>query len=92
MTSVIAGLGVGGLAIGLASQDMVKNLFGSVMILSDHPFEMGDFIEVSGHSGNVEVVGFRSPRIRTLEGYLVTLPNGSLANEDIKNISHRSFL
>lgn len=92
MTSVIAGLGVGGLAIGLASQDMVKNLFGSVMILSDHPFEMGDFIEVSGHSGNVEVVGFRSTRIRTLEGYLVTLPNGSLANADIKNISQRPFL
>lgn len=92
MTSVIAGLGVGGLAIGLASQDMVKNLFGSVMILSDHPFEMGDFIEVSGHSGNVETVGFRSTRIRTSEGHLVTLPNGSLANADIKNISHRPFL
>lgn len=92
MTSVIAGLGVGGLAIGLASQDMVKNFFGSIMILSDHPFEMNDFIETSGHSGTVESVGFRSTRLRTPDGHVVTIPNGGLANESIKNISARPFL
>ena len=92
MTSVIAGLGVGGLAIGLASQDMVKNFFGSVMILSDHPFEMNDFIEAGGFSGTVESVGFRSTRLRTLDGHVVTIPNGGLANESIKNISARPFL
>ena len=52
MTSIIAGLGVGGLAVGLAAQDMVKNFFGSLMIFSDHPFEMGDYIEAGGHAGN----------------------------------------
>jgi MscS family membrane protein len=92
MTSVIAGLGVGGLAIGLASQDMVKNFFGSVMIFSDHPFEMGDFIEAGSHSGTVESVGFRSTRIRTGDGHVVTIPNGGLANMSIKNISTRPFL
>ena len=61
-TSVIAGLGVGGLAIGLASQDMVKNFFGSVMIFSDHPFEVGDVIEAGGHRGSVESIGFRTDR------------------------------
>jgi MscS family membrane protein len=92
MTSVIAGLGVGGLAIGLASQDMVKNFFGSVMILSDHPFEINDFIEASGHTGTVESVGFRSTRLRTPDGHVVTIPNGGLANESIKNLSARPFL
>ena len=92
MTSVIAGLGVGGLAIGLASQDMVKNFFGSVMIFSDHPFEMGDYIEAGGHSGTVESVGFRSTRIRTSDGHVICIPNGTLANMSIKNISSRLFL
>ena len=92
MTSVIAGLGVGGLAIALAGQDMVKNFFGSLMILSDHPFEMGDFVEAGGHKGSVESVGFRSTRLRTPDGHLVTIPNGSLANMVINNVSQRPFL
>ena len=92
MTSIIAGLGVGGLAIGLASQDMVKNFFGSIMILSDHPFEIGDFIEVGSHKGSVESVGFRSTRLRTPDGHVVTIPNGGLANESIVNLSRRPFL
>ncbi len=89
MTSVIAGLGVGGLAIGLAAQDMIKNFFGSIMIFSDRPFEMGDRIQVSGFDGTVEMVGFRSTRIRTLDGHLVTIPNGNLANESIRNVAKR---
>jgi MscS family membrane protein len=92
MTSVIAGLGVGGLAIGLASQDMVKNFFGSIMIFSDHPFEMGDSIEAGGHAGSVESVGFRSTRLRTSDGHVICIPNGALANMSIKNISARKFL
>ena len=92
MTSIIAGLGVGGLAIGLAAQDMVKNLFGSLMILSDHPFEMGDYIEAGGSCGSVESVGFRSTKLRTLDGHLVTIPNGLLANMPVNNVSGRSFL
>ncbi len=92
MTSIVAGLGVGGLAIGLASQDMVKNFFGSLMIFSDHPFEMGDSIDAGGHYGTVEVVGFRSTRIRTPDGHVVTIPNGALANMSIKNVSGRPYL
>jgi MscS family membrane protein len=92
MTSIIAGLGVGGLAVGLAAQDMVKNLFGSLMILSDHPFEMGDFIETGGHGGSVEAVGFRSTKLRTSDGHVVTIPNGSLANMVVSNVSERPFL
>jgi MscS family membrane protein len=89
VTSIIAGLGVGGLAIGLAAQDTIKNFFGSLMIFSDRPFELGDRIVVDGHDGPVESVGFRSTRIRTLDGHLVTIPNGELANKTILNIGKR---
>ena len=89
MTSVIAGLGVGGLAIGLAAQDMIKNFFGSLMIFSDQPFELGDRVVIGDTDGTVESVGFRSTRIRTLDGHLVTMPNGDVANSAVRNISAR---
>ncbi|MCG8583914.1 MAG: mechanosensitive ion channel family protein [Pirellulales bacterium] len=92
VTSVIAGLGVGGLAIGLAAQDMIKNFFGSIMIFSDRPFELGDRIVVDGFDGPVEKVGFRSTQIRTLDGHLVTIPNGELANASIRNIGKRPHI
>lgn len=91
VTSLIAGLGVGGLAIGLAAQDTIKNLFGSLMIFSDRPFELGDRIVVDGREGPVETVGFRSTRIRTGDG-LVTIPNGDLANKAILNMGKTTFL
>lgn len=89
LTSILAGLGVGGLAIALAAQDTVKNFFGSLVIFADKPFEVGDRISVDGFDGPVEEVGFRSTRIRTLEGHLITVPNGELANKAIQNISKR---
>ena len=92
VTSLIAGLGVGGLAIGFAAQDSIKNIFGSVMIFGDRPFELGDRIVVDGHDGPVESVGFRSTRIRTLDGHLVTIPNGELANKTIQNIGKRPHI
>ena len=92
VTSVIAGLGVGGLAIGLAAQDMIKNFFGSIMIFSDRPFELGDRIMVNGFDGPVEAVGFRSTQIRTLDGHLVTIPNGELANASIRNAGKRPYI
>ena len=92
ITSLLAGLGVGGLALALAAQDTLKNLFGSLMLFVDKPFEMGDRIVVSGFDGPVEEVGLRSTRIRTLDGHLVTIPNGELAHEKIQNISKRPFL
>ena len=92
ITPVIAGLGVGGLAIGLAAQDTVKNFFGSLMIFSDRPFELGDEIRVDSTGGTVESVGFRSTRLRTNEGFLVAISNGELANKTIINISKRPSL
>ena len=91
-STVLAGLGAGGLAIGLAAQDAIKNLFGSVMIFADRPFELGDRIVFDGHDGPVECVGFRSTRIRTLDGHLVTIPNGEMANKTIHNIGKRPFI
>jgi MscS family membrane protein len=91
-SAVLAGLGAGGLAIGLAAQETIKNLFGSVMIFADRPFELGERIVVDGHDGPVESVGFRSTRIRTLQGHLVTVPNGEMANKTIQNIGKRSFI
>jgi MscS family membrane protein len=91
-SAVLAGLGAGGLAIGLAAQDTIKNLFGSVMIFADRPFELGDRIVVDGHDGPVEAVGFRSTRIRTLDGHLVTIPNGEMASRTIHNIGKRPYI
>lgn len=91
-STVIAGLGAGGLAIGLAAQDTIKNFFGSVMIYADRPFELGDRIVIDGHDGPVEAVGFRSTRIRTLDGHLVTVPNGEMAYKTIHNIGRRPYI
>jgi len=92
ITSIIAGLGIGGLAIALAAQDSIKNFFGSVVLFTDKPFEIGDRIVIDGHDGPVEEVGLRSTKIRTLEGHLVTVPNGELANKTIQNISKRTHI
>lgn len=92
LPSLIAGLGVGGLAIALAAQETVKNFFGSMVILGDKPFELGDRVLVDGHDGPVESVGFRSTRIRTLDGHVVTIPNGELANKTIQNIGRRPYI
>jgi MscS family membrane protein len=92
LTSILAGLGVGGLALALAAQDTVKNFFGSLVIFADKPFELGERIVVDGHDGAIEQVGFRSTRIRTLDGHLVTIPNGELANKTIQNISKRPHI
>jgi MscS family membrane protein len=92
ITSIIAGLGIGGLALALAAQDTVKNFFGSVVLFVDKPFEMGDRIVVDGEDGPVEEVGLRSTKIRTLDGHLVTIPNGELANRMIRNIGKRPYI
>ena len=92
ITSIIAGLGIGGLAFALAAQDTIKNVFGSIVLFVDKPFEMGDRIVVDGHDGPVEEVGLRSTKIRTLEGHLVTVPNGELANKIIQNIGKRPYI
>ena len=92
ITSILAGLGVGGLAVALAAQETIKNFFGSLVIFADKPFELGERIVVGGHDGTIEEVGFRSTRIRTLDGHLVTVPNGEMANQMIQNIGKRPFI
>lgn len=92
VTSIIAGLGVGGLAVALAGQDTVRNFFGSLVIIFDKPFAIGDRIVVDGHDGPIESVGFRSTKIRTLEGHVVTIPNGELVNKTVQNIGKRPYI
>lgn len=92
ITSILAGLGVGGLAVALAAQDAIKNFFGSLIIFADKPFELGEFVNISDYKGIIEEVGFRSTRIRTLSGHLVTIPNGELASQMIENISKRPYI
>lgn len=92
ITSIIAGLGIGGLAVALAAQDSLKNFFGSIILFVDKPFEIGNRIVVDGYDGLVETVGMRSTKIRTLDGHLVTIPNGELANKMIRNIGKRPYI
>ncbi len=92
IASLLAGLGLGGLAVALAAKDTVANVFGSVTIFADRPFQMGDRIKIKGYDGVVEEVGFRSTRIRLLNGHLVVLPNNTVAGEPVENISRRPFI
>lgn len=88
-TSLLAGLGLGGLAFALAAKPTLSNWFGSVMIFTDRPFTMGDRIEVDSGSGVVEEVGLRSTRIRTREDSLISIPNADIASKPIENLSAR---
>ncbi len=89
--SLIAGLGIGGLALALAAKDTAANLFGSVMIFMDRPFRVGEHIVINGIEGTVEAIGFRSTRIRTWEDSLVTIPNSTVANSNIENLGLRRY-
>ena len=92
LVGVLAGVGVGGLAIALAAQDSLKNLLGSLMIFMDQPYKPGERIVVQGHDGFVEQIGLRSTRIRMLDGALTTIPNEKMASADIENIGRRQFI
>ncbi len=89
VTSLVASLGVGGLALALAAKDTVANLFGSVVVFTDRPFQIGDWVQVGGVEGTVEEVGFRTTRIRRFDKSLVTLPNQTFSSEAIVNHSER---
>ncbi|MGO8821757.1 MAG: mechanosensitive ion channel family protein [Desulfomonilaceae bacterium] len=86
--SMVTGLGIGGLAVALAGREALSNLIGTVMIILDQPFKPGDYIEVgSDEHGTVAEVGFRSTRIRTRDGILISIPNSTVANMKIVNQS-----
>ena len=92
ITSWLAGLGIAGLAVSLAAQDSVKNLFGSITIFFDKPFMLGDFIVFENHKGLVEEIGFRSTRLRLLTGHLVSIPNMKFIDNSVENISARPYI
>ncbi len=89
ITAAIASLSIGGLAIGLAAQDTLANLFGAVAIFLDKPFRIGDRIQLDAVDGFVETIGLRSTRVRNLDGYLVTIPNKTMGNATIVNVTKR---
>ena len=87
--ALLAGLGIVTLAVSLAAQDSLKNLFGSITILGDKPFKIGERIVYGGYDGAVEEIGFRSTKVRTLTGHLVTIPNSIIVNNPVENIGRR---
>lgn len=89
--SLIAGLGIGGLAVALAAKDTLANFFGSITIFADRPFRIGDWIKVGDVEGTVEEVGFRTTRVRTFYNSLVSVPNSQVATTDIDNYGMRQY-
>jgi MscS family membrane protein len=89
VTGLVAGLGIGGLAVALGLQDTLANFFGSVFIFIDRPFSIGDHIQLGDVEGTVTEVGFRSTRILTFPKTIVTIPNKTVANATIDNVSER---
>jgi MscS family membrane protein len=89
ITAAIASLSIGGLAVGLAAQDTLANLFGAVAVFVDKPFRVGDQIKLDGAEGIVETVGLRSTRVRNPEGHLIAVPNKTMGNAIITNITQR---
>tara|TARA_R110000868_G_scaffold368227_2_gene631237 strand:+ start:8814 stop:10499 length:1686 start_codon:yes stop_codon:yes gene_type:complete len=91
VASLIAGLGIGGLAVALAAKDTLANFFGSITIFADRPFKIGDWIVVGSVEGTVEEVGFRTTRVRTFYNSLVSVPNSQVATTDIDNYGMRQY-
>jgi len=91
VVSLLAGLGIGGFAVAFAAKDMVANFFGSLMILFDSPFQVGDWIKVGNAEGTVEEIGFRSTKIRTFYNSLISVPNADLATKEVDNMGRREY-
>ncbi len=86
---LVAGLGIGGMAVAFAAKDSIENVFGSLAIAADSPFKIGHFVKIGGVTGTVEAVGLRSTRVRTVERTLVTVPNATVISEVVENYSVR---
>ncbi|WP_051360052.1 mechanosensitive ion channel family protein [Adhaeribacter aquaticus] len=89
VTTGIAALGIGGLALALGAQKTIENFVGSVTLIADQPVRVGDYCKVGNTVGTVEQIGMRSTRIRTLERTIVTIPNGEFSSLQIENFAHR---
>ncbi|NCN25978.1 mechanosensitive ion channel family protein [bacterium] len=91
VASLIAGLGLGGLAFALAAKDTASNFFGSITVFIDRPFRVGDWIKVGDQEGTVESIGFRSTRMRTFYDSQISVPNSVVANAHIDNMGRRKY-
>lgn len=85
--ALIAGLGIGGLALAMAAKDSVSNIFGGFTIFTDKPFKINDRIRINGYDGTVIEIGIRSFRLRTLDGTVVTIPNSIITDNSVENVS-----
>ena len=85
--ALIAGLGIGGIALAMAAKDSISNIFGGLTIYTDRPFRMKDRIQINGFDGKVTEIGLRSTKIQTLKGRIVTIPNAKFAETEIENVS-----
>ena len=92
ITALVAGAGIAGLAIALAAKDTLANFFGSVMIMLDKPFTVGERITIDSLTGTVERIGFRSTRVRSLSGHMYSMPNSKLADSTVENIAKRPYI
>jgi MscS family membrane protein len=92
VASLLAGLGLGGLALALAAQKTVEHFFGSVSLAVDQPFRVGDFVKVDDFVGTVEAIGLRSTRFRTLDRSVISIPNGTLADQRLETFAARDRL
>lgn len=90
VTALLAGLGIGGVALAFAAQDTVANVFGTITIILDRPFKLGDAVKLGDTEGTIEEVGFRSTRIRTYYNSVISIPNSVVAKEKIDNLSLRN--
>jgi MscS family membrane protein len=88
-STILAGLGIGGIAIALAAQKTIENLFGGVAVVSDRPVAVGDFCKFGDRVGTVEDIGLRSTRVRTLDRTLVSIPNAEFSSMVLENFSQR---
>ncbi len=85
--ALLAGLGIGGLALAMAAKDTVSNFFGGIMIFTDKPFKIGDRIKIGGFDGTIVEIGLRSTRLKTLDGRIVTIPNSKFPEGMVENVS-----
>lgn len=91
VATIVAGLGIGGLAIALAAQDTLQNLLGSFTIFADKPFVVGDLVNIAGYDGVIEKVGFRSTLLRTMDKTLVVIPNKKMIDSPLENLTLRNL-
>ncbi len=86
--ALIAGVGIGGLALAMAAKDFVSNMFGGITVFVDQPFKVGDRIQISGYDGTIEEIGLRSTRLRTLAGRIVIIPNFKFTDTFLENVTN----